>query len=397
MFSTLSKKQGIASATAPAASPSPSKKPSSKSTKEKKRKRTSTGGAAEDTPIDLTTTTTSAAPPTPTPTLAKKPRTQEPSASALLTSSTSPFTKATAHLYLPISPIYSPHPWYSIETDHLDPLILTYYPPLKGIILSYQNLRFLERGAALTADTPFAHTWVSVDFLLYQPKRGATLEGCVNLQSQSHIGLLVLNTFNASVPREKIPKGWRWCEKRPGFVGRMVKAVRMVRRRKSKAVSDEAGDAESGDADAMEGVQPTHPEQKDAEAEPENPQEEEDENEQDFEEVEEEFEEEEEDMGGWVDEFGSIVDGMLSFTVDSVRASGHIVAIEGSLLTGLHTAHEDEAPAAAVIALPLRPVEKEVVEIQPPAEEEEEAPPVTPSPKKRREKKEKKEKKKTKD
>ena len=202
----------------------------------------------------------------------------------LATVTTNPFKEVTARLYLPISPLYSLYPWLSLECDHLDPLVLTYYPPLRGVIFAYRNIRFNQKGAKMQADSPFAFTWVTVDFLLWCPKKGDRLEGWVNLQSESHVGLLVLNTFNISVPRGKIPQGWRWCEKRVGFVGRKVgKVVR-------------SWDGEEAEV------------------------------------LEEQVEEEEEDLGGWVDEGGKYVDGLLWLTVESVKASGHIITIEGNLL-----------------------------------------------------------------
>ncbi|KAF8474220.1 hypothetical protein BDZ91DRAFT_675601, partial [Kalaharituber pfeilii] len=191
-----------------------------------------------------------------------------------------PFHQLTTALYLPISPLYSPYPWYSLESDHLDPLVLTYFPPLRGIILSYSNLRFKQPGALLHSDSPFAYTWVTVDFLVWRPERGMVLEGWVNLQSESHVGLLVLNTFNASVRRERIPAGWKWCAKRVGWKG-------------AKRRLDE--------------------------------------------------EDEEEDTGGWMDSRGNYVDGLVKLRVESFKASGHIIAIEGSLLESDHDAGQPPA------------------------------------------------------
>ena len=111
-----------------------------------------------------------------------------------------------------------------------------------------------------------------------------SLTGWVNLQSESHVGLLVLNTFNISVPRGKIPQEWRWCERRVGFVGRKVRKV-----------------VQSWDG--SDGIEEEVP-----------------------------LEQEEEDSGGWMDEDGKYVDGLLGFTVESVKASGHIITIEGNLL-----------------------------------------------------------------
>ena len=36
------------------------------------------------------------------------------------------------------------------------------------------------------------------------------MEGYVNIQNQSYLGLLCYNLFNASIERRRLPKGWRW-------------------------------------------------------------------------------------------------------------------------------------------------------------------------------------------
>ncbi|RPB25205.1 hypothetical protein L211DRAFT_836529 [Terfezia boudieri ATCC MYA-4762] len=322
---------------------------------EKKRKRQSDAAAVEK-PTNGDSTTPSKA-------KSKKPRmdSDEPSHIQPLDTSitpksaataSNPFKTVTTRLYLPISPLYSPYPWLSLESDHLDPLILTYYPPLRGIILSYRNIRFNQRGARIQADSPFAFTWITVDFLLWCPQKGDFLEGWVNLQSESHIGLLVLNTFNVSVPRGKIPRRWSWCEKRVGFAPAEVKPV----------------EEELKDPESMEGVEGA--------------------------EGLEEEEEAEEDLGGWMDEKGEYVDGLLRFKVETVKASGHIIAIEGNLLESEADAGQgcNTSSLARGRNLSIRPVgptrgADEVVEVEADAE------PVSPVKERKKGKKDKEKKK----
>ncbi|KAF8448193.1 hypothetical protein BGX38DRAFT_1189940 [Terfezia claveryi] len=333
------------------------KERSSKDKKAEKKRKRHSDAAAPEIPTNGDSTTPSKA-------KSKKPRMDfdEPSHIQPLDTSltpnkspataSNPFRTVTARLYLPISPLYSSYPWLSLESDHLDPLILTYYPPLRGIILSYRNIRFNQRGARVQADSPFAFTWVTVDFLLWCPQKGDFLEGWVNLQSESHIGLLVLNTFNVSIPRGKIPRAWGWCEERVGFTPAGVKPV----------------EEEPKDLGSMEGVEGAEGSEKDGEAE--------------------------EDLGGWMNEKGEYVDGLLRFRVETVRASGHIIAIEGNLL-------ESEADAgqgcnASSLArgrdLSIRPVgptrgADEVVEVEADGE------PVSPLKKCKKDKKDKERKK----
>lgn len=299
--------------------------PRKKEKKEKKRKRQSA------TATEVTETTS------PVVTKSKKVRTEPPTPSSSTHPITNvisqteatpanPFSLLTARLYLPISPLYNAAPFLSLETDHLDPLILTYYPPFAGVILAYRNIHFLETGARMAADSPFAYTWVKVDFLVWTPKKGDLMEGWVNLASQSHVGVLVLNTFNASIPRKGILEGWTWSDE--------VKPVKVPGDEKPKRTKKTTITTEGGEE--VEGVQ--------AEV-----------GEGEEEEVEEE--EEEEEMGGWLDAQGRHIDGLVRFRVEGVKADGHIITIEGSMV-------DVEQPDEAVVPdegdrvfteMPLRP------------------------------------------
>ena len=57
----------------------------------------------------------------------------------------SPFHIQTSSIYLPLAPISQRQPLEGICAEHLSPLILTFYPPLGGVILSYNNPRISER------------------------------------------------------------------------------------------------------------------------------------------------------------------------------------------------------------------------------------------------------------
>lgn len=180
-------------------------------------------------------------------------------------------------------------PINGLQKDHLDPLVMSYYEPVGGVIIAYSNIRFESDKARIVAESPFAHVWVTVDFLVWAPKKGSVLQGWVNLQSASHVGLLVENTWNVSIPKEKIPAGWSYHEVREGFVPRKVEVPKENR----------GGDGEEGaEMEEMEDIvyAPEH------------------------------------DTGGWMNDSDEYVDGLLRFQVESVRAMGHIFSMEGSLL-----------------------------------------------------------------
>jgi len=129
----------------------------------------------------------------------------------------SPYTLVTASRYFPISPAYSTNPTLGIQHDHLDPLVFKYDPTLGGVVLLHQNLRFKATTAKVMYESPFAYTWVDVDFILWKPKEGMVLEGWVNNASPSHVGLLFANVFSVSVAKDGIPKGWKWVDEEEGY------------------------------------------------------------------------------------------------------------------------------------------------------------------------------------
>lgn len=141
----------------------------------------------------------------------------------------SPFTLTTATLFVPLSPIsISPtHALASLLTEHLSPLLLTYYPPLKGIVLAYSNASISSRPSstprqssdpnpepltlATTADEyGVLYVYLTATFLVFRPKRGQTLEGWINVQSEGFVGGVVMNLFSVGIERKRLPTNWKW-------------------------------------------------------------------------------------------------------------------------------------------------------------------------------------------
>lgn len=202
-----------------------------------------------------------------------------------------PFAHETASVLLPLAPAAFDFPIQGLCAEHLSPLLLTYYPPLDGIVLSYSRPRLsnsatldppyikpppssalsdptlepskpdssadddltqppsdtesevsldviidgtVQRdpttGKTLTKhqkrksysgplalaqtvdeyNTPFA--WLTADFVLLRPERGVYLQGVVQVQNPSWLGLVCWNYFNAGIPRRRLPRGWRWVD-----------------------------------------------------------------------------------------------------------------------------------------------------------------------------------------
>ncbi|KAK2625882.1 hypothetical protein QTJ16_005194 [Diplocarpon rosae] len=131
----------------------------------------------------------------------------------------SPFHLQTSSLYLPLAPVSQKFPLEGICAEHLSPLLLTYYPPFKGVLLSYSNPRLAEKAfgndgteVLLQNQDEYAvsWTWLTAEFLLFKPEKGAWLEGFVNLQNEGHLGLVCWNLFNASIERKRLPSDWEW-------------------------------------------------------------------------------------------------------------------------------------------------------------------------------------------
>ena len=210
-----------------------------------------------------------------------------------------PYHLITASLYLSLAPKYSYYPEKTfahllargsavsseqaahlrslspitgVQKHHLDPLLMTYYEPVDGVVIAYDNIRFDTSKARIIAEAPYAQVWTTVDLLVWRPTKGMVLQGWVNLQSPSHIGLLVDNTWNVSIPFARIPDSWKY----------------------------------------REGTAPPVTMELDEEAEEE--------------------EEAAPAEGAWIDAKDGKVEGLLRFTVESVKAGGSIFIMEGSLL-----------------------------------------------------------------
>ncbi|RAK77126.1 DNA-directed RNA polymerase I subunit RPA43 [Aspergillus fijiensis CBS 313.89] len=217
----------------PAANRSPEKERKRKhkdtsSPSKKKRKHTVTDEKATPMPIREKKSSSSSS-------SSKKSTTKSQKKSTITTPAEgSPYTLTTATLYLPLSPIsISPtHAQASLMAEHLSPLLLTYYPPLEGIVLAYSNVTISSTppnspesaavGAA-TEDHPqpltlartageygVLYVYLTATFLVFRPQRGQLLEGWVNVQSEGFLGAIALNLFSVGIERKRLPSNWKW-------------------------------------------------------------------------------------------------------------------------------------------------------------------------------------------
>lgn len=137
----------------------------------------------------------------------------------------SPFHNLISSLYLPIPPISQLYPLQGLLAEHISPLILMYYPPFHGVIISYANPSLSTsphlplknqtdgrpKAYARSIDEYAApHIWLTAEFLIFRPQVGDVIEGWVNLMNEGNVGVVCWNFFNASVGRERLPSHWTW-------------------------------------------------------------------------------------------------------------------------------------------------------------------------------------------
>jgi DNA-directed RNA polymerase I subunit RPA43 len=129
----------------------------------------------------------------------------------------------TASLRVPIPPVGQAMPLTSVCADTLSPMILRWDPDLKGVVLAYRNPKLVSNPRNLDDDdeVPLAQAideyaapfvWVQADFVVFTPRRGLWLDGHINLQNESYIGMVIFNLFNATIERKRLPQDWEWVE-----------------------------------------------------------------------------------------------------------------------------------------------------------------------------------------
>ena len=159
----------------------------------------------------------------------------------------------------------------SILSMHLASLLLTYYPPAKGIVVAFSDpvlsanrdfgiclpLKPPPDGAipktmpkeimSRTADEFGAcWVWLTATFLVFRPERGDRLHGWTNVTSQGFVGLLSYNFFQTGIGKDRIPEKWTWDgparerEKRKRRKGRLRDGLGDWNSQSSTVVEEEA-------------------------------------------------------------------------------------------------------------------------------------------------------------
>lgn len=118
---------------------------------------------------------------------------------------------------LPPAALATPLP--ALCASVFSPLLLSYFPPARGIILAYEDVT-LSSSPSGSADaevllrhvdeyaSPFL--WATATFLIWRPQRGKWITGRITHQSKTHITLSYLNFFPISVLATQLPTGWKF-------------------------------------------------------------------------------------------------------------------------------------------------------------------------------------------
>ncbi|KIV82533.1 hypothetical protein PV11_04635 [Exophiala sideris] len=159
----------------------------------------------------------------------------EPEVIADLLASEDPtsFYSTRLSLYLSIPAVSLESSNSSLLATHLAPLLLTYFPPAKGIVLGFSdpvlsakadtivNLPLIppstgkvrphaEVLAKAADEYGVCWVWLTATFLVFQPERGDELLGWTNVTSEGFVGLVSYNYFQTAVDKSRIPAEWKW-------------------------------------------------------------------------------------------------------------------------------------------------------------------------------------------
>ncbi|KAK5047434.1 hypothetical protein LTR84_006530 [Exophiala bonariae] len=136
-------------------------------------------------------------------------------------------------LYISIPAIGLETAGSSVLATHIAPLLLTYFPPAKGIVLGFSDpILSAKPGSTMNIPLTGPHSadvqeegeilartsdelgvswaWLTVTLLVFRPERGDPLHGWTNVSSEGFVGLVSYNYFQTAVGSSRIPADWKW-------------------------------------------------------------------------------------------------------------------------------------------------------------------------------------------
>lgn len=136
--------------------------------------------------------------------------------------------------YVSLSPSSLNNPLPAICASIFSPLLLSYFPPARGIVLAYEDVELSDRAPGSKSSSRSSngeglllqhvdeytapYLWATASFLILRPVANAHIKGNVTHQSKTHITLSHLNTFPISITKDNLPTSWQWHSQQAGLV-----------------------------------------------------------------------------------------------------------------------------------------------------------------------------------
>jgi DNA-directed RNA polymerase I subunit RPA43 len=136
--------------------------------------------------------------------------------------------------YVSLSPASLNSPLPALCASIFSPLLLSYFPPAKGIVLAYEDVQLSSTppGSKTNSSAPepllLRHVdeytspflWATASLLVLRPEANKYLTGRITHQSKTHITCSHLNTFPVSVTKDHLPDTWTWQQAQSGKVSK---------------------------------------------------------------------------------------------------------------------------------------------------------------------------------
>eukprot|EP00036_Acanthoecidae_sp_10tr_P018332 CAMPEP_0206313880 /NCGR_PEP_ID=MMETSP0106_2-20121207/14727_1 /ASSEMBLY_ACC=CAM_ASM_000206 /TAXON_ID=81532 /ORGANISM="Acanthoeca-like sp., Strain 10tr" /LENGTH=257 /DNA_ID=CAMNT_0053745213 /DNA_START=9 /DNA_END=778 /DNA_ORIENTATION=- len=104
--------------------------------------------------------------------------------------------------------------------EHLNRCLMRYSEPLQGVPTHVVTARLEDGAGTIVGDAPGVQCSARAKYMVFAPEADQLLLGEVNAVSGDHIGMLIFNNWNASIPRTDIPEQYeydhelgRWCDR----------------------------------------------------------------------------------------------------------------------------------------------------------------------------------------
>eukprot|EP00041_Stephanoeca_diplocostata_P010928 m.174984 g.174984 ORF g.174984 m.174984 type:complete len:264 (-) comp18346_c0_seq3:307-1098(-) len=129
------------------------------------------------------------------------------------------FDTVKVHHYLGIEPPFLSDVGTGIR-EQLEADLMAYSKKFKGVPIAVLDVVVRDATGSIFGDSGSMFVNVDATYRVFSPRAGQSLLGVVNKVSVDHIGMLVDDKFNASIPREEIPSQYEydaelmhWCDR----------------------------------------------------------------------------------------------------------------------------------------------------------------------------------------